>query len=94
MQHSYHGDTIGAMAVGARGVFNQAYSPLLFDVGTVPFPAAGAEQATLDALEAQCRKDAPAACIVEPLVLGAGGMLFYPPWVLAEMHRICARHGV
>ena len=38
MQHSYHGDTIGAMSVGARGVFNAAYGPLLFDVTTVPFP--------------------------------------------------------
>ena len=93
MEHSYHGDTIGAMSVGARGVFNQAYAPLLFDVGTLPFPAAGAEQATLDALEAACR-EAPAALIVEPLILGAGGMLIYPPWVLAEMQAICARHGV
>ena len=42
MEHSYHGDTIGAMSVGARGVFNQAYAPLLFDVGTIPFPAARA----------------------------------------------------
>ena len=93
MEHSYHGDTIGAMSVGARGVFNKAYEPLLFDVTTVPFPAAGAEQATLDALEAACRERA-AAFIVEPLVLGAGGMLVYPPQVLAEMRRICAAHEV
>lgn len=93
MQHSYHGDTIGAMSIGARGVFNQAYSPLLFDVGTLPFPAAGAEQATLDALEAACR-DKPAALIIEPLILGAGGMLVYPPQILAGMAEICARHGV
>ncbi|MFA5963176.1 MAG: adenosylmethionine--8-amino-7-oxononanoate transaminase [Sphingomonas sp.] len=94
MQHSYHGDTIGAMSVGARGVFNDAYAPLLFDVGTLPFPAAGAEQATLDALERACRDDAPAALIVEPLILGAGGMLLYPAHILAEMRAICARHDV
>jgi adenosylmethionine---8-amino-7-oxononanoate aminotransferase len=93
MQHSYHGDTIGAMSVGERGVYNAAYSPLLFDVGTIPYPAEGIEQATLDALEKACR-DKPAAFIVEPLVLGAGGMLFYPPAVLAEMRAICARHDV
>lgn len=93
MQHSYHGDTIGAMSVGARGVFNAAYSPLLFDVTTVPFPASGQEQATLDALEAACR-DQPAAFIVEPLILGAGGMLMYPTWVLKEMKRICEASGV
>ncbi len=49
MEHSYHGDTIGAMSVGARGVFNRPYAPLLFDVTAIPFPAAGAEQATFDA---------------------------------------------
>jgi adenosylmethionine-8-amino-7-oxononanoate aminotransferase len=93
LEHSYHGDTIGAMSVGARGVFNQAYAPLLFDVGTIPFPAAGREQEALDALEAACR-ERPAAFIVEPLILGAGGMLIYPPSVLAEMRAICARHDV
>jgi len=95
MEHSYHGDTIGAMSVGARGVFNRAYAPLLFDVATVPFPVAGTEQTTLDALEALCcAPDKPAAFIVEPLVLGAGGMLFYGPHVLAEMAGICRQHDV
>jgi adenosylmethionine-8-amino-7-oxononanoate aminotransferase len=93
MEHSYHGDTIGAMSVGARGVFNRTYAPLLFDVGTVPFPAEGREQATFDTLDAACR-EGPAAFIVEPLILGAGGMLVYSPAVLAEMHRICMHHGV
>ena len=94
MEHSYHGDTIGAMSVGARGVFNRAYEPLLFDVGRIPFPAPGAAQETLDALEALCRLPDTAALIVEPLVLGAGGMLVYDAATLAEMHAICARHGV
>jgi len=94
MEHSYHGDTIGAMSVGARGVFNRTYEPLLFDVARIPYPAAGEEQATLDALEATCRQRDTAALIVEPLVLGSGGMLFYPPAVLAAMREICARHSV
>lgn len=94
LEHSYHGDTIGAMSVGARGVFNRAYAPLLFDVETIPFPTEGAEQATLDALERACARDDAAALIVEPLILGAGGMLIYSPQVLAEMRTICASHGV
>ena len=93
LEHGYHGDTIGAMSVGARGVFNQAYQPLLFDVETIPFPAAGAEQATLDALERACAQQ-PAAFICEPLVLGAGGMLMYTASVLARMRAICAQAGV
>ncbi|MDO9382313.1 MAG: adenosylmethionine--8-amino-7-oxononanoate transaminase [Hyphomicrobiaceae bacterium] len=94
LEHGYHGDTIGTMSAGARGVFNEAYEPLLFDVTRLPFPHAGKEQETLDALEAACRRDAPAALIVEPLVLGAGGMLIYAPQVLSDMARICAAHGV
>ncbi|WP_065755414.1 adenosylmethionine--8-amino-7-oxononanoate transaminase [Bradyrhizobium paxllaeri] len=89
MQHSYHGDTVGAMSVGARSVFNAAYGPLLFEVTSIPFPAAGREQVMLDALESVCRNEIPAAFIVEPLILGAGGMLMYPAWVLKEMKRIC-----
>lgn len=88
MEHSYHGDTIGAMSVGARGVFNTAYEPLLFEVDTIPFPAAGHEQKTLDCFEQLTRDRKVAALIVEPLVLGAGGMLMYPAWVLAELKRI------
>lgn len=95
MQHSYHGDTIGAMSVGARGVFNQSYTPLLFDVATIPFPVAGHEQQTLDALEVLCRaSDKPAAFIVEPLILGAGGMLIYTAQVLKALSDICAQHNV
>src|SRR3546814_10112713 len=77
LQYSYHGDTIGAMSVGERGVYNRAYQPLLFDVGTIPFPHEGQEQACLDALEAaRAAKeagDAPAAFLVAPLIPGAGG---------------------
>ncbi|MBN8832682.1 MAG: adenosylmethionine--8-amino-7-oxononanoate transaminase [Sphingomonadales bacterium] len=95
LAHSYHGDTIGTMSVGERGVFNRAYEPLLFDVETVPFPAEGAAQTTLDALEALCAApEKPAAFIVEPLVLGAGGMLVYPAAVLRAMREICAQHDV
>ena len=93
MEHSYHGDTIGAMSVGARGVFNRAYAPLLFDVARIPFPDAGQEQVTLDALDQVCA-DQAAALIIEPLILGAGGMLTYPPSVLAAMKGICTQHGV
>lgn len=93
MAHSYHGDTVGTMSVGERGAFNRAYEPLLFDVGTIPFPHARREQETLDALEVACNAK-PAAFIVEPLILGAGGMLVYPAWVLREMAAICARHEV
>ena len=94
MEHGYHGDTVGAMSVGERGPFTEAYEPLLFGVARIPFPAAGRESVTFDALEAHCRAGEAAALIVEPLVLGAGGMLMYPPAVLAQLREICAAHGV
>lgn len=94
LEGAYHGDTIGGMSVGERGVFNAPYDPLLFDVERIPFPASGREQATFDALKAACRRGDVAALIVEPLILGAGGMLIYPPNVLAEMKRICTAHDV
>ncbi|MBZ9772560.1 adenosylmethionine--8-amino-7-oxononanoate transaminase [Mesorhizobium sp. CO1-1-8] len=93
VEGSYHGDTIGTMSVGARGVFNAAYEPLLFEVGIIPFPAVGREQDTLDRFEAVTRDRRAAALIVEPLVLGAGGMLMYPARVLAELKRIAERSG-
>ncbi|CAN7749109.1 adenosylmethionine--8-amino-7-oxononanoate transaminase [Mesorhizobium sp. LjNodule214] len=93
MEHSYHGDTIGTMSVGARGVFNAAYEPLLFEVDTIPFPAAGREQETLDRFEAVSRDRRAAALIVEPLVLGAGGMLMYPASVLTELKKIAETSG-
>jgi adenosylmethionine-8-amino-7-oxononanoate aminotransferase len=91
LEHAYHGDTIGTMSAGARGIFNAAYEPLLFDVVRLPFPAPGREQQTLDALAAAA-PDA-AALIVEPLILGSGGMLIYSADMLREMAAICRRHG-
>jgi len=90
LEHAYHGDTVGTMSAGARGVFSAAYAPLLFDVVRLPFPAAGREQETLDMLK-QAAKDA-AALIVEPLILGSGGMLIYPAEVLRAL-AIISRHN-
>ncbi|MBL4748338.1 MAG: adenosylmethionine--8-amino-7-oxononanoate transaminase [Magnetovibrio sp.] len=96
MEHGYHGDTFGTMSVGERGVFNAAYSPLLFDVDTIPYPKVGQEHLTTLALQ-QILADHPnqvAALLVEPLVLGAGGMLMYGANVVKDLSKICERHDV
>ena len=93
MDHSYHGDTIGTMSVGARGVFNAAYGPLMFDVDRIPVPRAHGA-VTLDAFRALAQGGEIAALIVEPLILGSGGMLMYDAAVLAGLRRICDEHGV
>jgi adenosylmethionine---8-amino-7-oxononanoate aminotransferase len=93
MEHGYHGDTIGTMSAGEDGVFTAAYRPLLFDVETIPFPAPDREQETLDAFEHLCEGQEVAALLVEPLILGAGGMKMYPAHVLTELKRIAERYG-
>ncbi|GLK66599.1 adenosylmethionine--8-amino-7-oxononanoate transaminase [Hansschlegelia plantiphila] len=93
LEGGYHGDTIGTMSVGERGVFNAPYEPLLFEVERLPFPAPGREQATIDALDAAGRRGDLAAVVVEPLVLGAGGMRMYGPATLAELKRATERAG-
>lgn len=91
LEHGYHGDTIGTMSAGARGVYNAVYEPLLFDVVRLPFPAAGREKETLDQLRQAVA--GAAALIVEPLILGGGGMLTYSPDVLRDMAAICRENG-
>jgi adenosylmethionine-8-amino-7-oxononanoate aminotransferase len=94
LEHSYHGDTIGAMSVGARGTFTRGFEPLLFEVQRLPFPQAGREGPCLEALARLCRAEKVAALLLEPLVLGGGGMRMYAPAVLGELRRVCAAHGV
>ncbi len=89
LEHAYHGDTIGTMSAGARGIFNAPYDPLLFDVIRLPFPNRGDEDKTLTALKAATADGRAAALIVEPLILGAGGMLTYAPETLRAMAAIC-----
>ncbi len=95
-EDGYHGDTFGAMAVGSRSVFTSAYQPMLFDVDFLPFPAPGHEQQTIEAIARLLREGGSdiAALIVEPLVLGAGGMRMYAPGVLAELADLCRQHDV
>lgn len=94
MEHGYHGDTIGAMSVGERGVFNAAYEPLLFGVDRLAFPEPGSEQQTLDAFHLLCCSGQVAALLIEPLVLGAGGMKMFKPSLLGKLREIARSHDV
>lgn len=93
LESAYHGDTIGAMSVGERGVFNTSYEAILFEVVRIPFPRPGAEQAAYDAVARAGQAGDLAALLVEPLALGAGGMRFYPPAVLAELAAVARAAG-
>jgi len=96
LENAYHGDTFGAMSVSAPSAFTADYAGMLFDVKRVPWPAPGREKESLDTLEKLLRSERrrAAAMIVEPLVMGASGMLMYGAASLKAMREACARHGV
>ncbi|HTY50263.1 MAG TPA: adenosylmethionine--8-amino-7-oxononanoate transaminase [Steroidobacteraceae bacterium] len=103
---SYHGETLGALAVGNVELYKEVYRPLLMDVITVPSPDAferapgmsPAEHATAQFahLEAALALHAHevAAVIVEPLVQCAAGMRMHDPVYLQLLRAACDRHGV
>lgn len=99
---AYHGDTFGAMAVGARSLFSHAFAPLLFDVEFVPYPIAHAddaiatatEQTILDRIEKQLTQqpDRYAGIIIEPLVQGVAGMQMGRSQFLQQLQRLAHAH--
>jgi len=97
---AYHGDTFGAMAVGARSLFSAPFDPLLFEVARAPWPATwwgdaaveSREQQALAALEALLEVPT-AAVILEPLVQGAGGMAMVRPAFLQELEKRVRQAG-
>jgi adenosylmethionine---8-amino-7-oxononanoate aminotransferase len=80
----YHGDTIGAMAVGRGSGFFTLFRDLMCEVFVLPSPASfigddaaeAREDAAIEAFEALLARhgDEIAGLIVEPLLQGAGGM--------------------
>ncbi len=90
----YHGDTAGAMAVSdPDGSFHAAFRGLLPEQIVVPLPA---DQESAAVFEATVAKHASelAAIIVEPLVQGAGGMLFHDADVLRKLRSVADRHDI
>ncbi len=94
LEHGYHGDTFGAMAAGAPSIFNDIYASYLFEVERLPFP--DAPEKTIDAFKALLKQqgNSIAALILEPLILGAGGMKMVDAAVLSELAALCKTHGV
>lgn len=96
LEQGYHGDTFGAMAAGARGVFNDMFADMMFRVDHVPVPVAGCEDAALGALEELLKADGDqiAGFIFEPLVQGSAGMRMYSAEMLRAMCDMCHAYGV
>ncbi|MGF6356350.1 lysine--8-amino-7-oxononanoate aminotransferase [Paenibacillus sp. 4624] len=104
MNQAYHGDTIGAVSVGAIPLYHDVFRPMLFPSYVVPYPYAyrhergahGAKEATLSELRKILETSAHeiAAMIVEPIVQGASGIIVMPEGCLREMATLCREYDV
>ena len=106
VQGSYHGETIGALAVTDVALFKDAYGPLLRAARVVASPdarnalpgetaqdVARRAAADVEKLFAE-RADKIAAFIVEPLVQCATGMAMHDPLYLQLVRALCDRYDV
>lgn len=106
LANSYHGETLGALAVGDVPLYKTTYKPLLMEAIVVPSPDAyhrepgesaadhARRQFTHMEQALQQHADRVAAVVVEPLVQCAGGMRMYDPVYLRLLREACDRYGV
>jgi adenosylmethionine-8-amino-7-oxononanoate aminotransferase len=106
LDRGYHGDTIGCMSVSGVDQFVQPFTPLMFRSHKVPSPYCyrcplGLESDQCDTacaslFEGVLREHAgtTAAIILEPLLMGAGGMIIYPATYVAKVAQLAREYGV
>jgi adenosylmethionine-8-amino-7-oxononanoate aminotransferase len=106
LEQAYHGDTLGAVAVGGIDLFHHIFGPLLIETLSIPNPcpyrhpsASGPAESMQHSLVAlasllEASSDDIAALIIEPLVQGAGGILVHPPGFLRAVAELCRQHDV
>ncbi len=88
----YHGDTIATMAVcDPEEGMHSLFAGLLPEHPVIALPR---DPDSIQALEAFLAREGEtlAAILVEPLVQGAGGMIFHPPAVLQALRQAADRH--
>lgn len=84
MEGSFHGRTMGALAITHTAKYRTPFEPLPGDVTFVPYGDAAALEAAVD--------DATAAVVLE-VIQGEAGVLPAPDGFVAEARRITAEHG-
>ncbi len=107
-RQSYHGNTLGALAVGGNEWRRKPFAPLLMDVPRVApcyeYRDRGAHQTLddytaglLDELETAIMKAGPdkvIAFVAEPVVGATGGAIPPTPGYFRGVREICDRHGI
>jgi len=106
LSNSYHGETLGTLAVGDVALYKSTYEPLLMRAITVPSPdcyqreegesCRDVAERIFVHMEEALEKHAEEVCavIVEPLIQCAGSMRMYDPRYLELLREACDRHGV
>ena len=106
LENSYHGETLGALAVGNVQLYKDTYAPLLMEVITVPGPdcyyretgESWADYSTrrfaLMEQVLQANAESISAVIIEPLVQCAGNMRMYDPVYLTLLRAACDKYNV
>jgi adenosylmethionine---8-amino-7-oxononanoate aminotransferase len=100
----YHGDTMGAMAIGRGSSWWQSFDPLMFKTELVPFPATFDHDPQVESKEMQVldqltrllkqRGDRYAGIFIEPLVQGAGGMRMCRPQFLQSLAELARQFNL
>lgn len=103
---AYHGETIGALSVGACDLYSKIYKPILMDVIRIKAPDCyrcpynkNRDNCDCECF-CDCKKqfelwgDKTAAILVEPLLQGSAGMKIYPPLYLKKLREICDKYNV
>lgn len=106
LEGGYHGETLGALAVGDIPLYRRVYAPLLTSALFAPSPdawlarpgqsAASHAEDAADALARLLDHHAGEVCalILEPRVQCAGGMRMHDPVYLKRARELCDVHGV
>ena len=97
LEDAFHGETLGATAVGGVELFRRPFAGALAGCTHLPSPAgpagaAGALESLAKVLEAE--SDRVAAVVVEPVVQGAAGMRIHDPAFLRGARELCDAHDV
>ncbi|NPA04170.1 MAG: adenosylmethionine--8-amino-7-oxononanoate transaminase [Epsilonproteobacteria bacterium] len=99
LTNSYHGETLGALAVGDVELYKDTYKEILIKTLQTPVPKDQTPQAALEASEKfkqllEKYQGQVSALIVEPLIQFAGYMHMYHPLFLQEVRKICDEFDV
>ena len=106
LENGYHGETLGALAVGDVPLYRRVYAPLLAEALFAPSPdsyaaepgetAIDCAERAADGLRTLLERHAGEVCalILEPRVQCAGGMRMHDPQYLRRARELCDAHGV